>query len=50
MGPSQRKYLVANDLDNKKAKDEFCNDCGIQILDTTYSIKQASNPDMYILN
>ena len=43
-GPYAGKYLVAIDLDNKKAIDEFCRD-GLDDLKQQTLVEQSSNPD-----
>ena len=43
-GPFKGKYLVAIDLDNKKAIEEFCKD-GLQELKLKTLVEQTSNPE-----
>ena len=43
-GPFEGKYLVALDLDNKKAIEEFCRD-GLDELKQKTLVEQTSNPD-----
>jgi hypothetical protein len=43
-GPNAGKYLVAIDLDNKKAIEEFCKD-GLDELKQKTIVEQTSNPD-----